>query len=102
MKKYIVMLCATLFVMSCKKEETKIEETEQVATETSVLKLSDAQLKNFELDTALFQNQNLPTTIRLNAKTEVSPQNTVSITNPFGGYVKRIALIYISAEEPHR
>lgn len=93
MKKYIVLICTTLLVMSCSKKETKIEETEQVATDTSILKLTDAQLKNFVLDTSTFQNQNLPTTIRLNAKTEVTPQNTVSITNPFGGYVKKIALI---------
>ena len=93
MKKYIVILCSSIALMSCSKEETKKEETEQVATETSILKLTDAQLKNFVIDTTSLQNQNLPTTIRLNAKTEVSPQNTVSITNPFGGYVKRIALI---------
>lgn len=93
MKKYIVLICTTLLVMSCSKKETKIEETEQVATDTSILKLTDAQLKNFVLDTSTFQNQNLPTTIRLNAKTEVTPQNTVSITNPFGGYVKKMALI---------
>lgn len=93
MKKYIVLICTTLFVINCSKKETTTEETEQVATETSILKLTDAQLKNFVLDTSTFQNQNLPTTIRLNAKTEVMPQNTVSITNPFGGYVKKIALI---------
>ena len=93
MKKYIVILCSSIALMSCSKEETKTEETEQVATETSILKLTDAQLKNFVIETVSLQNQNLPTTIRLNAKTEISPQNTVSITNPFGGYVKRIALI---------
>ncbi|MBS7334502.1 MAG: efflux RND transporter periplasmic adaptor subunit [Weeksellaceae bacterium] len=93
MKKYIVILCSSIALMSCNKEETKSVETEQAATETSILKLTDAQLKNFVIDTASLQNQNLPTTIRLNAKTEVTPQNTVSITNPFGGYVKRIALI---------
>ena len=93
MKKYIVILCSSVFLMSCNKEEAKVEDTEQVVTETSILKLTDKQLKNFVIDKASFQNHNLPTTIRLNAKTEVTPQNTVSITNPFGGYVKRISLI---------
>ncbi|QTV05729.1 efflux RND transporter periplasmic adaptor subunit [Faecalibacter bovis] len=93
MKKHIVILCSSIALMSCNKEEKNKVEIEQAATETSILKLTDAQLKNFLIDTASLQNQNLPTTIRLNAKTEVTPQYTVSITNPFGGYVKRIALI---------
>lgn len=94
MKKYIILLCSTLVLFTnCSKEEKKAEEQETVAAETSILKLTDVQLKNFVIDTASLQNQNLPTTVRLNAKTEVTPQNTVSITNPFGGYVKRIALI---------
>lgn len=94
MKKYIILLCSSLVLFTnCSKEEKKAEEQETVAAETSILKLTDVQLKNFVIDTASLQNQNLPTTVRLNAKTEVTPQNTVSITNPFGGYVKRIALI---------
>lgn len=87
------MLCATLGLMSCSKEETKPAEEKKDTISSSILKLTDAQLKNFEIDTASFQHQNLPTTIRLNAKTAVTPENTISITNAFGGYVKRIALI---------
>ncbi|TGN27150.1 efflux RND transporter periplasmic adaptor subunit [Empedobacter tilapiae] len=93
MKKYILILCTTFTVVSCSKENTKQEERKQEIVSTSILKLTDAQLNNFEIDTASFQNQNLPTTIRLNAKTAVTPENTISITNAFGGYVKRIALI---------
>ena len=93
MKKYILILCSTLAIMSCSKEEKVAEEPKQEASSTIILELTDAQLKNFTIDTASFQNKNLPSTIRLNAKAEVTPQNTVSITNPFGGYVKRIALI---------
>ncbi|RLZ10708.1 efflux RND transporter periplasmic adaptor subunit [Faecalibacter macacae] len=94
MKKYIILLCSSLVLFTnCSKEEKKAEEQETVAAETSILKLTDVQLKNFVIDTASLQNQHLPTTVRLNAKTEVTPQNTISITNPFGGYVKRIALI---------
>lgn len=93
MKKYILMLCATLFIVSCGNEEKTAEVAEIEEKESTILKLNDTQLKNFPIDTASFQHQNLPTTIRLNAKTEVTPENTVSITNPFGGYVKHIALI---------
>ncbi|MFV0150784.1 efflux RND transporter periplasmic adaptor subunit [Empedobacter falsenii] len=93
MKKYILMLCTALVVMSCSKEEAQPQEDQKEEVSTSILKLTDAQLKNFDIDTVSFQHQNLPTTIRLNAKTAVTPENTISITNAFGGYVKQIALI---------
>ncbi|MCA4781963.1 efflux RND transporter periplasmic adaptor subunit [Empedobacter stercoris] len=93
MKKYILMLCTALVVMSCSKEEAQPQENQKEEVSTSILKLTDAQLKNFDIDTVSFQHQNLPTTIRLNAKTAVTPENTISITNAFGGYVKQIALI---------
>ncbi|MFV0194929.1 efflux RND transporter periplasmic adaptor subunit [Empedobacter falsenii] len=93
MKKYILMLCTALVVMSCSKEEVQPQEDQKEEVSTSILKLTDAQLKNFDIDTVSFQHQNLPTTIRLNAKTAVTPENTISITNAFGGYVKQIALI---------
>ncbi|CAM3236898.1 efflux RND transporter periplasmic adaptor subunit [Empedobacter stercoris] len=87
------MLCTALVVMSCSKEEAQPQEDQKEEVSTSILKLTDAQLKNFDIDTVSFQHQNLPTTIRLNAKTAVTPENTISITNAFGGYVKQIALI---------
>ena len=93
MKKYLLILCISFTLMSCNKEEQKQEEQILTTTSSSILKLTDAQLKNFEISTTSFQTQNLPTTIRLNAKTAVTPENTISITNAFGGYVKRIALI---------
>lgn len=93
MKKYILMLCTALVVMSCSKEEAQPQEDQKEEVSTSILKLTDAQLKNFDIDTVSFQHLNLPTTIRLNAKTAVTPENTISITNAFGGYVKQIALI---------
>ncbi len=93
MKKYLLILCTSFTVMSCNKEEQKQEEQMLSTTSSSILKLTDVQLKNFKISTASFQTQNLPTTIRLNAKTAVTPENTISITNAFGGYVKRIALI---------
>ncbi|MGV0756432.1 efflux RND transporter periplasmic adaptor subunit [Empedobacter brevis] len=93
MKKYLLIICISFTLMSCNKEEQKQEEQILTTTSSSILKLTDAQLKNFEISTTSFQTQNLPTTIRLNAKTAVTPENTISITNAFGGYVKRIALI---------
>lgn len=93
MKNYIIILSAALFLGSCAKENKTEEKEKEVKASTSVLTLTDSQLKSIPVDTASFQNKNLPTVIRLNAKTEVTPQNTVSITNAFGGYVKRIALI---------
>ena len=94
MKKYILYIGALIFISSC--TENTVENNNQekeITSSSSILTLTDAQLKNIEIETVSFQNQQLPTTIRLNAKTEVTPRNTVSITNAFGGYVKSINLI---------
>ena len=93
MKHTIILIYATLFLISCSKNEPNIAEVKTETKTTSIVKLSDVQAKNSGIDTISFQNKSMPTIIRLNAKAEVTPQNTVSITNPLGGYVKRIALI---------
>ena len=93
MKHTIILIYATLFLISCSKNEPNIAEVKTETKTTSIVILSDVQAKNSGVDTISFQNKSMPTIIRLNAKAEVTPQNTVSITNPFGGYVKRIALI---------
>ena len=92
MRKYIILFCTALVIGSCSKDKNTEQKPEEEVI-SSMIKLTDAQLKNLTIDTASLRNENLVTTIRLNAKTEVTPQNTVSITNAFRGYVKRIALI---------
>lgn len=93
MKKYIVILISSIVLFSCNKEEKSTEEATNETAVTNVLNVTDQQLKLMMIDTASLVNQTMLSTIRLTAKTEVTPEHTVSITNAFGGYVKRIALI---------
>ena len=93
MKNYILITVVTFFLVSCSKENKSENVANDEEKVSSILTLSDVQLKNILLDTASFRSQNLSTTIRLNAKAVVTPHNTISITNPYGGYVKRIALL---------
>ncbi|MBQ0152496.1 MAG: efflux RND transporter periplasmic adaptor subunit [Chryseobacterium sp.] len=98
MKQYITIIAAAFLMTACGKEDKKEEATTNTEAKaevlaTDVLKLTDAQLKNMSLEMVEISNSDMPVTIRLNAKAEVAPQNTVSITNAFGGYVKRIGLI---------
>ncbi|WP_322969964.1 efflux RND transporter periplasmic adaptor subunit [Faecalibacter sp. LW9] len=94
MKKYILLIGAIALLSNCSNQSSENNAKEQTSAQpTSILTLTDAQLKNIEMDTISFQNISLPTIVRLNAKTEVTPQHTVSITNAFGGYVKAITLI---------
>jgi len=97
MKNYIILLGVMLTIASCSNKdsnnESDVVEIIKEVNDTSVLNLSDNQLKNLTIETVTLASQNLQRTIRLNAKAELAPQNMVSITNPYGGYVKNISLI---------
>ena len=90
MKKIIYILIA-FTTFSC----SKPEEVKETAAEkpSNSLTLTEVQLKNLDIQSTFISNQNMPTVLKLTAKTDVSPQNTVSITSAFGGYIKRLALI---------
>lgn len=94
MNRYIAIFLCSLLTLSCGGEKEKVEQKQPIeAPASNILKLNENQLKNISVEVTTLSETNLPMTIQLNAKAEIAPQNTVSITNPFGGYVKRIGLI---------
>ena len=96
MKYFLYTIGFSILLLACNQEETKTEETIEKSVQNSngdILTLNETQLKNMRIETARIGSSDLPQTIRLNAKAEVAPQNTVSITSAFGGDVRHISLI---------
>ena len=94
MKHYILIPVIALALVGCSKDKEATVETEKVEEAPSnILKLKANQVKNLAIETTQLTESEIPVAIRLNAKAEVAPQNTVSITSAFGGYVRRIGLI---------
>lgn len=96
MNKYIFICALAMIAMSCgtkEVEQTTIPTAASTADEESILNLTEAQLNQLSIATVSLSSAELPTTIKLTAKTVITPENTVSITHPYGGYVKKIGLL---------
>ncbi|WP_010250895.1 efflux RND transporter periplasmic adaptor subunit [Myroides injenensis] len=89
----ITSICSIFFFSQCKKGETETEQIENIKEENSIVQLTDAQFKNVEIVTTTLTERQIATTLKLNGKIDVPPQNLVSITNPLGGYLKHTKLL---------
>jgi len=92
MKYLIYSVLLGLFV-SCSKKAEKEPETTADATATNVASLSEKQIKNAGIVTALPEKKQVSSVLKLNGKIDVPPQNIVSISVPLGGYLKTTKLL---------
>ncbi|MGL4584218.1 MAG: efflux RND transporter periplasmic adaptor subunit [Flavobacterium sp.] len=83
---------ASLFTQ-CKKEQAAEEQTASVEENTTTVHLTDAQMKNTTIETGTLSERKIATTLKLNGKIDVPPQNLISVTNPLGGYLKYTKLL---------
>ena len=96
MKKYILITVSVILLGACtskKEEETKTEEPQNTTTVSNKITLTDQQVKNIELEIVSIEQGAMPSTMRLNARTEVMPQDQISVSNMMGGFVKSIHVL---------
>ncbi len=87
----LIALCL-LLIVSCK-SETKTEEKAAAPTADNIVTLTDAQIKNAGIVTGKIEQQNISSTLKVNGKIDVPPQNLVSISVPMGGYLRSTNLL---------
>ena len=63
------------------------------AVESSIITLTDAQLKNAGITTGKLEEKVISSVLKLNGQIDVPPQNMVSISVPLGGYLKSTKLL---------
>jgi cobalt-zinc-cadmium efflux system membrane fusion protein len=73
-------------------QKPKNEEMQQ-KSDSNVVELSEAQLKNVIIEVDSITKSILPTIIKLNGTVKSPPQNIVSVSAPLGGYIKSTKLI---------
>lgn len=91
MKSIFVILMISLIVASC--GGTKSEETEAVAAIETTVTLNEAQYKSANIVTGKLEKREISTILKLNGKIDVPPQNMVSVSTPFGGFLKSTKLL---------
>ncbi len=91
MNKIIYLLFVTL-LLSCSSKKME-EKSDATIKESTVAVLTDAQLKQAELEISSASIKTLHETILVNGLVDVPPQNMVSISFPLGGYLKKTHLL---------
>lgn len=92
MKNIIYLLIVSFFVFSCK-NKTVVSDTTETSIASNIIVLNDIQLKNMELNTKQLEKKSVSSTLKVNGKIDVPPQNMVSVSVPLGGYLKYTKLL---------
>ena len=91
-KNTIFTILAIVCVFACGEKKTE-SETEATPTIENTTTLTDAQIKNAGIVTGKMEQKEVSSTLKLNGKIDVPPQNLVSISVPMGGYLKYTKLL---------
>jgi len=89
MKKYLYLFFTMGLIVRCGENQTvqEVLKKEPIQKENIVV-LSEAQSKNAEIQTSRLVVEGISSVIKLNGKIDVPPQNLISVSVPFGGYLK--------------
>ena len=92
MKNKIIIISILILIYACKNKQVPEEISEPTLNENTV-GLSTAQLKNANIESNLLEQKEIASTIKINGKIDVPPQNIISISAPMGGYLKSTNLL---------
>ena len=92
MKKIIILFIVTFALFSCGSKEAKETESTQAILKNNVT-LTDAQFKSANIQLGKLEKRTISTTLKLNGKIDVPPQNMVSVSMPLGGFLKSTKLL---------
>jgi len=91
LKMVLLLVCAAiLFACSSKTREGEAE-VDQMSTDE--IQLNEAQLKSLSLQLGSATKQKMSSSIQLQGKIDLPPQNIVSVNFPLGGYLRNTKLI---------
>jgi cobalt-zinc-cadmium efflux system membrane fusion protein len=94
MKNYFNILFLALLAVSCGENQVVQEEVKKAQIlKTNTIVITAAQSKNAEIQTSNLVMEGISSVIKLNGKIDVPPQNLVSVSVPFGGYLKSTELL---------
>lgn len=95
LKYNIILIAATILLgVACgNKNQPEVAETTTDSTSKEVIVLSSTQFNNAGIVLAKPISQNINQKIKANGKLDVPPQNLVSVSAPYGGFLKSTTLL---------
>lgn len=92
--KYIILFLLPIFLMgSCGKKAPKENPEEHHEDEENTVELNADQYKTAGIQTGKIEMKQISGTIKVNGMLDVPPQQKVSVSLPFGGFVKNTDLL---------
>lgn len=91
MKNILIISILFALISACNNKPT--ENTTEVITTENFVELTDAQLKNAQIETGKIERKSISSLLKVNGKIDVPPQNMVSVSAPLGGYLKSTKLL---------
>jgi membrane fusion protein, heavy metal efflux system len=91
--KHIIFLSIIIILLTACGGKKKTEGAVINPTDENIVTLTDAQLKNAAIVTGKIEEKEISSTLKVNGKIDVPPQNMVSISVPLGGYLKTTKLL---------
>lgn len=90
----VILLVAIFLAAGCgSKENSQVAEPESEAADTDRVTLSESQLAALGIETGQPSRRAIRSTVKVNGILDVPPQNMVSISAPFGGFLKSTSLL---------
>lgn len=93
MKNIISVITLSVLLLSCGNRETAITDASTKQENENHISLTDEQVKNAGIETGTPGSKNISSTLKLNGKIDVPPQNMISVSVPLGGFLKSTKLL---------
>lgn len=95
MKHLIIVFFSALLVFSCHSNSEKQEDDKNIpqpVSDETIVELSSEQIKSLDIKTGTSSLKKMSKKLHLNGSINIPPQYTVSISAPFGGFVKQLSV----------
>ena len=90
---YKIILCSTLiFAVGCKEKTIVVEDTHEAVNE-NIVELTEAQLALTEIVIGKVEKRKIGHEISVNGMIDVPPQGNISVTVPYGGFLKYTTML---------
>jgi cobalt-zinc-cadmium efflux system membrane fusion protein len=91
--KILILALAIFLTFGCKQNKEIVENEVSEPELSQVVELTDAQYQNARLEISVPEKRNIAHIIYLNGKTEVMPENNISVSSPVNGFIRQIKWI---------
>lgn len=93
MRFIIAFTCISIFICACSSTSKHETSKTEVDVQEQIIKLNEQQIALAKIQLGSLEEKNISSTIKVNGKIDVPPQNMVSVSMPLGGYLQSTKLL---------